>query len=84
MDLKKEILDAIEIIVENKLKEIKFDKTVVGVVTNKLDNNYYLINVYGSNYKIKYEKEELKIYDNVYLLIPNNNYKNIFILSKIN
>ena len=82
-DIKKEILNAIDIMVEQKIHSLQFDKTIKGVVVEVLEDNYYNIQIQGNIYKLKYTKEILKKYSSVYVLIPNKNYKNIFILCKV-
>lgn len=79
-NIKQEILNTINIIVDQKINNLKFDKTVKGTVKEILENNYYTINISGTDYKLKYSKERLKMYSSVYVLIPNNDYKNMFIL----
>lgn len=79
-NIKQEILNTINIVVEQKINNLKFDKTVKGTIKEILENNYYIVNISGVNYKLKYSKENLKIYSSVYVLIPNNDYKNMFIL----
>lgn len=82
-DIKKEILNAIDIMVEQKIRNLQFDKTIKGVVVEVLEDNYYNIQIQGNIYRLKYTKEKLKIYSSVYVLIPNNDYKNMFVLCKV-
>ena len=81
-----QILDAIDIIVDQKIKNLKFDKTVKGVVEetyneeNGLKENYYKINISGVTHILKYTKGTLKKHSGVYVLIPVNDIKKMFIL----
>lgn len=84
MNLKQELLDSIDIIVNQKTANLKFDKTLKGTVTDILKNNYYQISISGVNHKLKYTKDELKLYSSVYVLIPNGDSKNMFILCPTN
>ena len=82
-NIKQEFLEAIDIIVNQKVNNLKFDKTVRGTVKEVLTGDYYKINISGVEYTLKYTKEKLKIYSLVYVLIPNNDYKNMFVLCKV-
>ncbi len=82
-NIKQEFLEAIDIIVNQKINNLKFDKTVRGTVKEILNDDYYKINISGAEYTLKYTKEKLKIYSSVYVLIPNNDYKNMFVLCKV-
>ena len=75
-----QLLEAIDILIDKKISALKFDKTVKGTVTKILENNYYEVSISGVKYKLKYRKEKLQEYSSVYILIPNNDYKNMFIL----
>lgn len=81
-DIKQEVLNAIDILIDKKIDRLKFDKTVKGTIIKVLDNNYYEVNISGVVYKLKYTKEILKIHSSVWVLIPNNDYKSMFILCK--
>ncbi len=82
-NLKQTILNTIDIIVDQKIKNLKFDKTVKGTVVEILENNYYKIQIQNVFYKLKYNKKNLSLHTTVYVLIPNNNYKNMFILCEV-
>ena len=82
-NIKQEILNTIDIIIEQKINNLKFDKTVRGTVKEILNDDYYKINISGAEYTLKYTKEKLKIYSSVYVLIPNNDYKNMFVLCSV-
>ena len=79
-NIQRQLLETIDILIEKRINNLKFDKTVKGTITKKLDNNYYEVNISGVKYVLKYDKEKLREFSSVYALIPNNDYKNIFIL----
>ncbi len=90
-NIKQQILETIDILIDKKvdnlnkninrkIENLKFDKTVRGTISEILDDNCYNVNIFGKVYKLKYTKEELKKDSFVYILIPNNDYKNMFIL----
>ncbi len=79
-NIQQQILEAIDIMLEKKISGIKFDKTVKGTISKVLENSYYEVNISGITYILKYTKEKLRQYSSVYVLIPNNDYKNMFIL----
>lgn len=90
-DIKQQILETIDILtdkkinnlnknIDKKINGLKFDKTVRGTINEILNDNYYNVNIFGEVYKLKYTKEELRKGSFVYVLIPSNNYKNMFIL----
>lgn len=83
INIKQEILETIDIIVNQKINNLKFDRTIKGIVKEVLENDYYKINISGAEYTLKYTKEKLKICSSVYVLIPNNDYKNMFILCRV-
>lgn len=79
-NIQRQLLETIDILIEKRINSLKFDKTVKGTVTKKLGDNYYEVNISGVTYTLKYDKENLREFSSVYALIPNNDYKNIFIL----
>ena len=46
-DIKKEILNAVDIIIEQKINNLQFDKTVKGTVIEILNDNYYKVEIQG-------------------------------------
>ena len=79
-NIQQQLLETIDILIDKKISSLKFDKTVKGTITRVSENNYYEISISGVKYKMKYTKEKLQEYSSVYILIPNNDYKNMFIL----
>jgi len=78
--MQQQLLETIDIMIEKKINNLKFDKTVKGTVIEILENNHYKVSISGITCTLKYTKEKLSLYSGVYILIPNNDYKNMFIL----
>lgn len=79
-NIQRQLLETIDILIEKRINSLKFDKTVKGTITKKLEDNYYEVNISGVTHTLKYDNENLREFSSVYVLIPNNDYKNIFIL----
>lgn len=79
-NIQRQLLETIDILIEKRINSLKFDKTVKGTITKKLEDNYYEVNISGITHTLKYDNENLREFSSVYVLIPNNDYKNIFIL----
>ena len=79
-NIQRQLLETIDILIEKRINILKFDKTVKGTITKKLEDNYYELNISGVTRTLKYDNENLREFSSVYVLIPNNDYKNIFIL----
>lgn len=60
-----------------------FDITMQGIVKDKLENNYYNIEIHGNIYKIKSEND-LSVNDFVNIMLPQNNSSNMFIIPNKN
>ena len=74
--------------IENKLSKLKFDKTVVGVVTDVSTTQTQYGEIYkvtvmmqGKSYVIKTDKNVSED-DKVNILIANNDYKRLILLGK--
>ena len=74
------ISKAIRDTVAQQLATAPFDITLQGIVKDKLVNNFYNIEIQGNTYKIK-SNLELNINQFVNVLVPQNNYTNMTILS---
>ena len=79
-NIQRQLLETIDILIEKRINSLKFDKTVKGTIKKKLEDNYYEVNISGVTRTLKYDNENLREFSSVYVLIPNNDYKNIFIL----
>lgn len=75
--LSKVINNAIDL----KLSKAKFDITKTGVVKEKVNDNYYKILIDGNEYSLP-SKEKLVIGTSVNVIIPQNNYSNMYIETK--
>lgn len=80
MSIQESIFQAIDVIAEKKISEIKFDKTIECIITSDVnaDKGEYsaqyqdiIINVFSNNNTVKYRKD-----DNVYVLIPQGDFSN--------
>ena len=81
MDIQTEIIKSIDLIVQKALEKYK-DNDVVGVIT-AVNGNMCTISLNGATYNVKNGIGiSLKNGDQVWLRIPNNNYKNMYIASK--
>lgn len=80
IDIKKEILDAIEIMVNNAIKRLPYDITRQVRVTN-VSNGIVTIMLDGKKYEVK-SNISCKVNDTVDALIKQNDMNNITLLPK--
>lgn len=84
--LKQELLNAIETIVNKKLKDLPFDQTYSTVVVKKTryseDKHTYTVKIGQNDYTIT-TKTNYSIGDKVRVRVPCNNWSNIYIEEKI-
>lgn len=84
--LKQELLNAIETIVNKKLKDLPFDQTYSTVVVKKTryseDKYTYTVKIGQNDYTIT-TKTNYSIGDKVRVRVPCNNWSNIYIEEKI-
>lgn len=82
MEVNSYILDAIDVVIDSKLKELDFNKTLEGVVREVHDDGCD-IDINGSTiYANKLSGMEYEIGDVVIVLVLNNNYSNKIILGR--
>jgi hypothetical protein len=74
------LVDTIMQMVEEYLKDAKYDRTTIGTVTEVLGNNMYKVLIQGAEYVIQSKYTSHKKYEKVFVMIPQNNYSNMFIL----
>ena len=76
MSIKEQIFKATEMIVDNKLKRFKVDKTLPSVVTSVEKDGKYVIVFDGSNYSVKCSipNMDLKVGQGVWVKIPNGDF----------
>lgn len=77
-----DIVDSIDYIVKERLKNASFDKTRKGKITKILGNNKYNVLIDNVEYKVtSLGNEPLPLNTIVYILVPEGQYNNMFILS---
>ena len=82
MDIKKEILKAIEYVVDSKLRRASFDKTYTGVIVGVNGDGTYGVQINGVIYNnIRSVAEAISINDTVRVVYPQNNPNNMYILN---
>ncbi len=100
------LFKSVDMLIEKKIKQLSFNKTIVGTIVNnemkevtnnnKLVSYYYLINYSGvilkgylsSEFSAILKLEQIdspyKAGDQVYILVPNNDFNNkLFILGTV-
>lgn len=81
MNAEDQILRAIQVIVDAALQNAPFDRTVRGRIVSQIDNKYYNVELHGEVYKIPaYGNSTYVTNEVVWVCIPENNFKNKFIL----
>lgn len=77
------ILEAIEIMIDEKIKSLKFNYVIDGTITEIIDTNTYKVNLFDNIETLKsMDGQEYTVGDIVYVIIFNNNYSNKKILCK--
>lgn len=76
-NLQNEIYKTIDILTDNKLKELKYDRTVRGLVKIISDNDCQVL-IDGETYTCKFHTP-IKINDVVYVKFPSNNAQDKYI-----
>ena len=74
-----ELAKQLKTFVDKRIKRAKFDRTVRGRIIELLPNDKYKVQIDGNNYTVK-GKIGYSINDLVYVLIPQNNYKDMIII----
>ena len=78
------LLKAIDIIVEERLKNLKFNYTITGKVTEVTDSINYKVLINNEESKVKaINGQTYLVNDVVYILMQNNNKSDRLILCKI-
>lgn len=67
--------------ITKQLKQLKYDITLKGLVTEVLPNNKYQVALLGTTYIIESKSKICKKNDTVYVTIPQNNYNEMFIVN---
>lgn len=77
------ILEAIEIMIDEKIKSLKFNYVIDGTITEVIDTNTYKVNLFDNIETLKsMDGQEYTVGDIVYVIVFNNNYSNKKILCK--
>ena len=83
-ELEYKILDAISILLEGKLKGLKFNATIEGIILEKLSPSLYKIKYNDEEYTAKcLNGQTYAVNDVVDILIRNNNFSEKIILWKV-
>lgn len=82
--LQDKIINAIELIIDEKLNKLEFNRVLEGKITEVLTAPNYKIICHGDEYKAKAINDATYLVDDrVYVLVLNNNFSNKIILCKI-
>jgi hypothetical protein len=82
-NIKQDILDAIEILIDKKLSKLKFDYTIDGVVTNVKPNATYEVSINQDLLDVKaINNQTYSIGDIVIIQVSKNDFSNKWILCK--
>lgn len=77
-----EIINSIDYIVKERIKDASFDKTRTGRIVGLLDNNKYMVNIDNTEYIVPSISDNvLPLNAIVKVLVPENQYNNMFILA---
>ena len=83
MDFGDKILEAIEIMVDEKINSLKFNRVIDGTITEIIDTNTYKVNLFDNIETLKsMNGQEYMVGDIVYVIVFNDNYSNKKILCK--
>ena len=80
--LSDDILNAIKILLQASIKNLEFDKTIVGSISVVGTNNQYTVKISGKEYTVK-DTATYAVNDLVWIRIPCNNYSSMFIDRKV-
>lgn len=82
--IREEILRTIELIVRKRLKELNYNYTVSGLITEIIDSETYKVKIYDDISSVKSMNiQEYQVGDVVNIIVFNNNYSNKKILCKM-
>jgi len=76
-DLVGEVFKSIHLITDNKIRDLRLDKTVQAIIINQIQNNLYRITYQGVEYDAYSTTNQIfNSGDSVLVLIPENNFTN--------
>ena len=79
-DIQKSILDAIDYLIDNRLKYLKFNRYATGKIITINEDNTYNVEINGEISVLKAREDLiLLVSDIVYIMVPNNNFSFAFI-----
>ena len=77
-----QIIDSIDYIVKERIKNASFDKTRTGKIVRALSNNRYIVKIDNSEYEVASISDEIFTPNSIVkVLVPENQYNNMFILA---
>lgn len=77
-DYAETLLQAVEILINKKIEEVKFDETINATVVDdsKADNGEYIVETEGAKFTAYSTEVKYKVNDSVLVTIPQGNYEN--------
>lgn len=82
--LSAELINAIEIFIDSKINNLRFDKTYIGTISSVMDDGY-VVKYNGTEINIKTTQTKLyKVNDHVRLCLPCGNARHAYIDSLLN
>ena len=82
MDIQKEIINTIDLLIEKRLSKLTMSRDIPSVVTD-IDGDKYIVNINGGKQKLKCGTNlTLSKGSTVWVHIPNGDFSKAFILSK--
>lgn len=83
MRIEQKIIDAIEIILEERISRLKFNYMVVGLITEVIDVDTYKVNIFDNIETLhSMNGHQYQVGDIVYIVVWNNNYSDKTIVCK--
>ncbi len=81
--IREEIFKSIDILVDEKLKRLRFNYMVNGLITEVIDNGTYKVDIFNREDIIKsMNGTQYQVGDVVYIVVWNNNYSDKTIVCK--
>ncbi|WP_313757192.1 hypothetical protein [Tissierella sp.] len=81
--IRDEILKSIDTLVDYKLKYLKFNNMIYGLITEIVDDNTYRVKMFGREEMLKsINNERYEVGDVVFVVVWNNDYSNKTIVCK--
>jgi hypothetical protein len=74
------LIEGILLAVDKKINKAKFDRTIKGRIVSIVSENEYIVLINGVEYKAKSKTIHI-INEIVYVLVPQNNFNDLFIIA---